>query len=121
MISIQERVKWPSRKRYDAITIMGGNKPVVVDFTITNPGAPTHVAKAQSRGGAAASRADEKTRKYKPYADSQGYTFIPMSFEALGHWHSAAVKHVRWIANCAQKQGGKYFTSFEIYRGLVGE
>jgi len=117
--TVEKRVgSWPSQKRYDAVAIMG-NFHAASDFVITNAAAPSHVARAQAQGKAAKKAAEDKRREYNKFAAEDRCHFVPMSIEAMGHWDSAAVDHVRHVANFAVDSGDCVYSRYEVHRGLI--
>ena len=46
-----------------------------------------------------------------------GYSFIPMSIEALGLWDEEALEHVNLVANSGGNEG--IFTPAEFFNGMV--
>ena len=117
--TVEKRVgSWPSQKRYDAVAIMG-NFHAASDFVITNAAAPSHVVRAQAQGKAAKKAAADKRREYSKFAAEDRCHFVPMSIEAMGHWDSAAVDHVRHVANFAVDSGECVYSRYEVHRGLV--
>jgi hypothetical protein len=117
--TVEKRVgSWPSQKRYDALALMG-NFHAATDFVITNAAAPSYVRRSQVQGQAAKKAAEDKRKEYKQFAAEDRYHFVPMSIEAMGHWDSAAVDHVRHVANFAVDSGECVYSRFEVHRGLV--
>jgi hypothetical protein len=117
--TVEKRVgSWPSQKRYDALAIMG-NFHAATDFVITNAAAPSYVARSQVQGSAAKKAAEDKRKEYKQFAADDRYHFVPMSIEAMGHWDSAAIDHVRHVANFAVDSGDCVYSRYEVHRGLI--
>jgi hypothetical protein len=96
-----------------------GNFHAATDFVITNAAAPSHVARSQVQGSAAKKAAEDKRKEYKQFAADDRYHFVPMSIEAMGHWDSAAIDHVRHVANFAVDSGDCVYSRYEVHRGLI--
>ena len=74
-------------------------RDAALDVTVVNPLQQANVHEAAVNPGLSLSFAFE--RKMRGAADDcerQGASFIPLAFESLGGWHSAAVQEVKKIA-----------------------
>jgi hypothetical protein len=92
----EEKKEDEKKLRWDTSTTLVSGFVLSTDFTVVDPLAPSHLAKASSESLAVAKAADSaKAKKYKELAERRRVSFTPMAFELTGGVHKNVAKFVK--------------------------
>jgi hypothetical protein len=106
--------------RGDIVCFIEGEN-VVIDVSVINALAPSHVVAAAAQDGAAAAKRDEQKRA--AYADrgDSGYKFIPFSVESLGRLGAPALSLLTKLGRTAAEASAGAFSSRQFVEGVLQE
>ena len=102
----------PNESRGDILLVLPEDSLSVADISVTHPPAPSFVAAAALRGGAAAARRDQDKRNKYRRIDSTGYTFHPLTVETYGRLGTPAMQLLNKIADIAENTGSVHKGAF---------
>ena len=107
--------------RGDIVCFIDG-ETVVIDVSVINVLARSHVAAAAARDGAAAAKRDEqKKAAYAARGNSGAYKFIPFSVETLGRLGSPALSLLTKLGGAATEASAGAFSSRQFVDGVLQE
>jgi hypothetical protein len=84
----------------------------IADVSVVHP-LSTHLHRAASTAGAAASHRDHQKRTTYSRLEPNGYEFVPVSVESYGRLSQPAMKHLHALGEEAVGPGGVSRASFE--------
>ena len=103
--------------RPDLLVIMGAQH-FLIDVTVRNPAAPSHVRLGQTPGRVAAHAESDKRNQYREMAREQGAEFVQFALETFGTIGRAASEFVNKLADYATGSGS-HWSRNEILFGTI--
>jgi hypothetical protein len=106
--------------RGDIVCFIEGES-VVIDVSVANVLAASHVAAAAARDGAAAAKRDEQKKAAYANRGDSGYKFIPFSVESLGRLGAPALSLLTKLGHTAAEASAGAFSSRQFVEGVLQE